>query len=271
MIYTTETLGFTVTLTTDYFDIANNLKNQFNNENIAQQVYLNTLAVCAVDYYFNCMSIATNIDNSSIFNPIAQTLSNVADLEITNLGKVECRPVLPTETTCHVPPETWEDSLGYFAVIIDESAREAIIGGFLPPVSSLEMKEIIPLTDFQNLDYFIDYLYELELKEESLIETITTKVNQLNEILKTNLLSWENFIQPLKELPQQSHSLYDLVSEASDVFERLTGVSLNGGLAFNEMADGVENIEEDEEDKAGMQKQEIHEILTELMIELRKC
>jgi hypothetical protein len=208
MIYTPQKLGFTVTLTSHYFDIANNIKNQFNHENIAQQAYLNTLAVCAVDYYFNCMSIATNIDNSSIFNPIAQTLSNVADLEITDLGNVECRPVLPTETTCHVPPETWENSLGYFAVIIDESAREAIIEGFLPPLSSLEMKEIIPLTDFQPLDYFIDYLYELELKQESFREKIITKVTQLNQLLQTNLLKWDNFIQPLLEqLSQQSLNL----------------------------------------------------------------
>lgn len=125
----------------------------------SEQVYLNALAVWSVNYYCDCMGIETHLEDSDSFDLLyTQTLLDTAYLELPDLGKIECRPVLPTEETCYIPAETWEDRIGYLAVKINKDAKKAVILGFYPPIHQAEMDENIPLSDFQSLDSFLDYL-----------------------------------------------------------------------------------------------------------------
>jgi hypothetical protein len=120
----------------------------------AQAVYLNTLAVYAVSSYLGWIGIDTDLEQSDSWNPIIQTLSNVASLEIKGKGQIECIPVLKGSEFCHVPPEVWSDRIGYVAVQIDKSLEEAELLGFLPTVQ----QENIPISQFTSLENLLSRL-----------------------------------------------------------------------------------------------------------------
>jgi hypothetical protein len=71
-----------------------------------KQVYLNTLAIQAVKTYLEWLDLAPNWEESNSSKPIFQSLSDSADLFIEGKGRVECRPVLPGESRCIIPPQT---------------------------------------------------------------------------------------------------------------------------------------------------------------------
>jgi hypothetical protein len=120
----------------------------------AKQVYLNTLAVYAVNVYLQCQGFETDLAQSDSWNPTMQTLMNVADLQIKNYGKLECRPILPETAVMSVPAEVWSERIGYVAVYIDESLREATLLGFVP--TATEGK--IPLEQLNSLENLPEYL-----------------------------------------------------------------------------------------------------------------
>ena len=161
MTYTSRSM-FTVPLTSKAYKLAKSFQSQYENPAKAQQVYLNTLAVYAVETYCECLGIETDLEASDSLNPVMQPLMNIADLEIEGIGKLECRPVLPEDESCYIPVDTWENRIGYVAVEIDESLREATLLGFYPPINALEMMELISFDTFQPLETLIDHLDRLE-------------------------------------------------------------------------------------------------------------
>ncbi|MFB2891612.1 DUF1822 family protein [Aerosakkonemataceae cyanobacterium BLCC-F50] len=161
MTYTSCSM-FTVPLTSKAYKLAKSFQSQYENPAKATQVYLNTLAVYAVNTYCQCLSIETNLEASESLNPVMQSLMNIADLEIEGIGKLECRPVLPEDEDCFISAETWSNRLGYVAVEINDSSREATLLGFYLPAYTLEMRERIYLKDFQPLETLLDYLDRLK-------------------------------------------------------------------------------------------------------------
>ncbi|MGH2415128.1 MAG: DUF1822 family protein, partial [Microcystaceae cyanobacterium] len=157
----TSSLTFTVPLVQAARQLAEQFAKQQINPQKAQQVYLNTLAVYAVRFYLKCMGIETDWETSDSYNPVMQTLMDVADLEIPNLGKLECRPVLPENQSVYIPPEVWSDRIGYMAVKLDESLREAILLGFTQTASTEEL----PISQWQSLGDLLEHLHQLRQAE----------------------------------------------------------------------------------------------------------
>ena len=117
-----------------------------------EQIRLNTLAVWAVRDYLELMSIATELDNGDSWNPILRLCEDVADLTVTGLGKLECRPLVPDlvkDRVCLLPPEVCSDRLGYIVVEIDIEHKKATLLGFAATVANeqLPLNELQPLTD----------------------------------------------------------------------------------------------------------------------------
>ena len=110
------------------------VRHQANQEK-AKQVYLNTLAVYAVNFYLECQEFETNVATSYSWDPVMQTLLDVADLDVKNRGKLECRPVVPGSKIVRVPAEVWDDRIGYVAVQFDELLQEATLLGFAEAVN----------------------------------------------------------------------------------------------------------------------------------------
>ena len=117
-----------------------------------EQVRLNTLAVWAVHDYLELMDIETELEESDSWNPVVRLCEDVADLMTRGLGKLECRPLLPNSanrTIYHLPPEVWEERIGYVVVEIDRSQKKATLLGFTPTArdGELLLSELQPLTD----------------------------------------------------------------------------------------------------------------------------
>jgi len=154
----TDKLTFGVPLSIEAHTIAQECSRGIPNNLKRQQVYLNTLAVYAVDNYLQCMGFETDWKASDSHNNLAIKLMNVADLEVKSIGKLECRPVLPKAEVCEIPPEVWEDRVGYVAVLLDPALKEATILGF-----TMQAAAEVSLNQLQSLSDFLLYLSELEV------------------------------------------------------------------------------------------------------------
>lgn len=145
-----ELVTFTVPLGSEPHRQAQQFCRQQSDRKKAKQIYLNTLAVSAVEFYLHCMGIETNWSASSSYNPIWQTLMDIADLEVPNIGKLECRPVLSDSLVVHIPSEVALERTGYVAVQLNSSLQQATILGFsktAPESGELPLTELLSLED----------------------------------------------------------------------------------------------------------------------------
>lgn len=149
-----EDLTFTLPLGSKAHDLAKQFWRQQSYRQQAKQVYLNILAVYAVNYYLHCMGIKTDWEASFSWNPAMQTLADVADLEISNVGKLECRPVLPQASVVAIPPEVWSNRIGYVAVQFDESLKMATLLGFSETAGTGE----VPINGLRSLEDLLAHL-----------------------------------------------------------------------------------------------------------------
>jgi hypothetical protein len=154
----------------------------------AEQVRLNTLAVCAVNDYLQMIGIPTNLETSDSWNPVLRLCADVADLEVTGIGRVECRPHRSVQSSCYVPPEVWLDRVGYIAVEIDELSLEATVLGFTETVTDEEL----PIRQLKPIDDLIDVLNPLEVEEhKSIPAPAKTRVNLNQWLTRIFEQGWE--------------------------------------------------------------------------------
>jgi hypothetical protein len=124
-----------------------------------KQVYLNTLAVCAVDRYLKWLSISTNLSQSDCWHPGLRAIFDVADLILPRIGKLECRPILPGETALVIPPEVSSDRIGYLVIQLTESLDRVQLLGFIRASQISQSTAAIPLTKLRSLDDFLDTIH----------------------------------------------------------------------------------------------------------------
>lgn len=157
-----------------------------------KQVYLNTLAVSAVEFYLGCMGVKTNRSTSQSVDPIMQMTLDVADLDLPGIGKLECRPVLPETSVLSIPPEAWSDQRrATIAVQLSPSLQEATLLGFaaagqedtLIESTSAGYREIA-IDQLQSLDDLTEYL--------KLTPPVTDRIN-LSEWLENRFTAgWQS-------------------------------------------------------------------------------
>ncbi|MBW4500526.1 MAG: DUF1822 family protein [Scytonema hyalinum WJT4-NPBG1] len=147
-----------------------------------EQVRLNTLSVSFVNSYLQCMGFETDLEASDSWNPVQHLLMDVADLSLKNLGSLECRPVLSGEQFVYVPPEAQLNRIGYVAVQISKSFREAKLLGFVKEVSN----DVLSISQLHSLEDLLDYLeYLTQLNTAKLADDSLTVNNNL-----VNLKQW---------------------------------------------------------------------------------
>lgn len=166
-------------LTDADYAIAQQLAAQQPTPQKVEQVRLNTLAVSAVQTYLQMMAIPTDVEASESRSPFLSLCNDVADLVVTDVGHLECRPVRLHEQTCHIPAEVWEDRIGYVAVEIDEVLKEAAILGFTPKAEA----EAFPLNQLQPLQQLLRHLSQLK----QLVTVAQTKIINQPQV---NLGQW---------------------------------------------------------------------------------
>lgn len=150
--------NFTIALDRDAHQWAKTFAAQQTTPAKGRRVYLNTLAICAVQRYLDCVcQLQLNLGDAG--EPISQGFMDVADLIVPGLGKIECRPILPGETVMLVPPESIDDRIGYVAVQFNESLSQVELLGCVATLTS----ESIALKDLLPIENLIDLVMPSEL------------------------------------------------------------------------------------------------------------
>jgi len=155
---------------------------------IGKRVYLNTLAVYAVDSYLRWQAYEPDLSQSDSADPILCSRWDVADLMIPGIGKLECRPIWEGETFFIVPSEATEDRIGYLAVQFGEHLDSAKLLGFMPSVNISGSVMQIQVINLQSLDNLIEHIYRLELGNEFLKGDDPVAI-QVRQILETREVS----------------------------------------------------------------------------------
>lgn len=128
----------------------------------ARQVYRNTLAVLAVNRYLNMQGFDTDLKQSDCFQPVLRRSSDVADLHIPALGKLECIPVSASATNLDIPPEAQHARLGYLAVQLDEETSKAILLGFARVTNPEDSGFTLEWSVLKSMDDLMVFLCDLE-------------------------------------------------------------------------------------------------------------
>ncbi len=228
----TENLIFTVNLKSAHREIAKQLSRKKLTPAKAKQFYYNVLAICAVKDYLETLGYETDWNNSSFNNPVMSTFADVADLEVKNHGKLECRAVF-FDGDIYVPEDVWSSRIGYVFVHIDESFQEAKIIGF---VSSVEETEgVVYWNQLHSLEYFPEYLSQKEQSEivrQNFGESIKEGVVRLRSWLKETKENVEREWQSAEELlMKQPQNLSYMTRSNSEAINKAKLIDLKMNLA----------------------------------------
>lgn len=153
--------SFLVPLGKEAHEIANYFCQQHLDFAKAERVYLNTLAVYAVNCCLQSLGIATDLAASDSWNPIMQSRLTVADLVVKGKGKVGCCPVMPGEDFIEIPEGALLNRIGYVAEEINEEMSKAKLLGFVEEVKANKLS----LSALHPLDDLPEYLEKIRLPE----------------------------------------------------------------------------------------------------------
>lgn len=190
-----------------------------------EQVYLNTLAVCVVNDYLQMMSIPTDLTASDSWNPVVRLAADIADLEVTGLGRLECRPMKVNEQTCYIAPEVWEDRIGYVIVQFDEILLEATLLGFVPTVAT----EHLLIAELQPLEKLLVHLSQLKSTLERSYVDPPLGVRVAAQSVTNNVINLSQWLQGVFDTSWQiAESLLTTESNLAFSFRRSdTGEEFN--------------------------------------------
>ncbi|HEY9620390.1 MAG TPA: DUF1822 family protein [Crinalium sp.] len=175
----TEDFALPLPITQQARQMAQQFANQQPTPQKADQVRLNTLAVAVVNDYLRLMGIDTDLSASDSWNPVMRLCADVADLQISEVGRLECRPLHPQGQTCPIPPEVWEDRVGYVVVGLDDALAEATLLGFVPAAATEELS----INQLQSPEALLDHL-------DRLLHPVTQRIAQTAEQTLVNLGQW---------------------------------------------------------------------------------
>lgn len=141
------------------------------NQQHARLIYLNLLAVQAVECYLQEIDLDVDRDRSSSFNRAARSIGNVADLAIKGFGTIECRPALPGQQVAILPFEELRPRVGTMLVEVLEPERRLVILGFTGSRiarTRTPMREVgpfVPRTKLEGPQFLKPYLISLQFQQ----------------------------------------------------------------------------------------------------------
>jgi len=213
----TEEHYYTIELTLENHQVAKKFAIQQDTTEKAKQVYLNTLAVSAVETFLEEISFPPDLEAGDSWNAAIRCFHDVADLLIPDIGKIECRPVLPGETTISLPTEVLEDRIAYVIVQFQEELNQVQLLGYYPTIDPESYQEL-QITKLKPIENLIDYLFRLELANDYMNSDDEVAV-QVREIFTT---------KSIPEIVAQLERIYRICDEsdrrhvAGDFLTKLT-------------------------------------------------
>ncbi|MDE5083717.1 MAG: DUF1822 family protein [Trichodesmium sp. St18_bin1] len=123
-------------------------------------------------------------------------------LLLLEVSKLECRFVLPEQDKIELPPEVFEDRIGYILLWLEESLQSGEILGFLPMDKPDEMPELVEVNQLEHVEVLFECLQRLEsanhafsadidpvfsrVKDRLAMDNLTNIIAQLEWIYRTN-------------------------------------------------------------------------------------
>ncbi|MEM6453437.1 MAG: DUF1822 family protein [Cyanobacteria bacterium P01_D01_bin.105] len=229
--YTEYPGAITLPITTQHRQIAQRFVDQCPFSEKAPQIERNILAVCAVNAYLQMMEIETDVAASDSWNPMMQTMADVADLVLpgvllnavsddhppddhSGIASLSCRAMLPEDETCYVPPEDWHSRAGYVAVVIDKAANQATLLGFTPTVdeATVDDEDRVVIAQFSPIETLLDHIHTLTTTTTSVSQTapltadiqtaVTDATTRISEWFEGSLTNGWQAIEELINPPQ---------------------------------------------------------------------
>lgn len=225
---------FTVPLDSSIHCQAQEFFKQQDSPQKAKQVYLNTLAVSAVNSYLGYRGIETDLEQSDSYKPSMQYL-DTADLFITGIGALECRPVWSGEDIVQIPSDSCFSNsgyvIGYVAVQLDGALQEARLLGF---AKTVEQTGMLPINQLEPL--------------EGLLKNLSRRQQIVNSC-KRRTTDLSDAIARAKAIMDIEVTLtYNKINNILDpVIQRALGVELNGysyDIKFEELTIRLEPCSE---------------------------
>lgn len=161
-----------------------------------RRVYLNTLAVCAVQQYLKIVC-QLQLKPGDVWSLSHQAILDVADLVVPGLGKIECRPVLPGEQEVIVPIESIDDRIGYVAVQFNEELSSVELLGCTQHLlsGSILLDQLLPIESLidwvmtnnytTNLEAILTGIFNNGWESVSSLITNTTKLDSRDPALRS--------------------------------------------------------------------------------------
>lgn len=208
-----DSLPTTVLLDNQAFQVAQQFATQEATPQKRERVFLNTLAVYAVHNYLKLTDTETNLEQSDSWHPVKRSLSNIADLVVPNLGRLECLPVKPQDTSVKLPQARFGDRIAYVAVQFNNQKPDEVnLLGYAVPKQVAENVESVSLSELKPFEDLFEYLYELEesqISHKGVVSPLTLiRLGQwLKQEAQTLINEAQNGWQTLEELMQSQPSL----------------------------------------------------------------
>jgi hypothetical protein len=121
-----------------------------------KQVYLNTLAVCALHHYLHWLSIDSSLAQSDCWQPNLRSIFNLADLVLPNLGCLECRIITGENDTLEIVRSPKDDCLGYAIVRLHKDLSNIDLLGFVSVDRVTDEVVTINSNYWQSLDTLLE-------------------------------------------------------------------------------------------------------------------
>ncbi len=155
-------------------DFAARFALEYQNRELSKRVYLNTLAVYAVHRYLKWFEIDSNLDASDSWNLELLGIRDIGDLIVPWVGKLECRPVLPGQTTFTIPADVSEEKrIAYVPVQFEDKLDHAEILGFKEIVGTSDPVTEINLDSIADTTNLFQFLQRIRLENWPLEEKVS--------------------------------------------------------------------------------------------------
>jgi len=187
--------------------LAQSFAQQQLTETKTNQVYLNTLAVLAMNHYLELLGIPTNLKQSQCWSVINQFCADIADLNLPKLGFLECRPISIHQDFCQIPLEVMSDRIAYFIVQISEDRKAGKLLVFVVDPQSPR----ITVEQLDSLDNFLIFLanYQPKIKLYQWLENkIDEQWQTLEALLLRKKLAFRHSSVTSQSLPDLVNTLY---------------------------------------------------------------
>jgi hypothetical protein len=123
----------------------------------------NLLATIVVHNYLRFQGYLPDLAASDCWNPILGRTGEVADLVVSQVGRIECCAIEPGQPHCAVPMDGQFGRSGYVAVEMDAEERWGWLLGFMPGGDEINPVEVLNRNELQSMDDFGDLLHRLWL------------------------------------------------------------------------------------------------------------